>query len=476
MTVARAAANGHTRGVIRASLASALAAALAGCGITGTITLELVAAPDSTLPSEIQRARLTLSDPERVVEVTRAGDGRISLELDVVADGRRADLVLEGFDAAGARIAYGRTPTLELGAFDGTLAIYVAAPGSLAPAPVPLDPPRRAIGPAAFPFGVLVAGGIEADGAVSDELRIYSIVTHRFTPDPSDAGAAGDAIAMPAPRAGVAIGGSGSGYAYFFGGSDGVGAPTGTAWQFDTTIAPRGAWREAEALPAQARTGAAMTLVATEAFVVTGAPPIVIDGLSLTVAPATTIASLAGTATSNLFVDTAGRQTVYGTFVGEGSGATGVVRVTAEGLAELPAPPSASRTGHGAGPSRDGRTLVIGGAVGGTPVRGALMITPRGGTIEVVDDVLATARTGAAVAVSGGRLVVAGGVDAGGAIVPTAEIFDDLTLTPLGVVPMVVPRTGAVARPLANGQVAIFGGVDETGAPIGTIELYTPDP
>lgn len=480
MTVARARAIGDTGGVIgsSSSLAGALALACAlasgACGITGTIDLELVAAPGSTLPDAIVRARLTLSDPPRTVEVTRDPGEPVSLSIDVTADGRRADLVFEGFDAAGARIAYGRTPPLQLGAFDGTLAIYVAAPNSLAAAPVAMEPARRAIGTAAFPFGVLVAGGISADGAVSDAVSIYSVVTHRWVPE-------GGAIRMPAPRAGIAVGASGSGYAYFFGGTDAAGNPTGTTWQFDTTVAPAGVWRAVGDDLALARSGAVMALVAPEAFVVTGRPPVVIDGLSLQVVPATTIEALTGTATSNLVVDERGDEALFATFVGEGNGESGVVRIGAEQTLELPAPASAERTNHGAAPTRDGRTVAIGGGIGliadGPLVRSALVIDPQAETVEERPDVLAVGRADAAVAASGGRLLVAGGMNPqDGTIVSTAEIFDDVTLAPLGVVPMVVPRTRAVARPLANGQIAIFGGVDETGAPVSVIELYTPDP
>ena len=87
---------------------------------------------------------------------------------------------------------------------------------------------------------------------------------------------------------------------------------------------------------------------------------------------------------------------------------------------------------------------------------------------------LTTPRTGAAIAAAGGVLVVAGGTDASGAIVPTAEIFDLATLTHRTTVPMVAPRTGAVARPLDDGQVMIVGGTDAAGQPVGVVELFTP--
>ena len=57
---------------------------------------------------------------------------------------------------------------------------------------------------------------------------------------------------------------------------------------------------------------------------------------------------------------------------------------------------------------------------------------------------------------------------------PTAEILDLTTLAHRTTVPMVVPRTGAVARPLADGQVMIVGGTDAAGQPVGVVELFTP--
>ena len=88
--------------------------------------------------------------------------------------------------------------------------------------------------------------------------------------------------------------------------------------------------------------------------------------------------------------------------------------------------------------------------------------------------VLATPRTDAAVAAAGSLLIVAGGTDDTGAVVPDAEIIDLTTAQRTAVVPLVVPRTGAVARSLPNGQVLVIGGRDATGAPVGTLELFTP--
>ena len=90
-----------------------------------------------------------------------------------------------------------------------------------------------------------------------------------------------------------------------------------------------------------------------------------------------------------------------------------------------------------------------------------------------------SARTAVAartIAATAGYLVVAGGRDASGAIVPDVEVFDVETLERVATLPMLVPRAGATARPLPNQQVLIAGGVDASGAPVATIELFTPTP
>ena len=455
-------------GVALELLAIAIAIAVAsGCGgVTGTIDLTLVTAPGSTVLDDVAVARLTLSSPRTVVEVARGTDGRFALALDVPAEGGAGDLVFEGLDAGGARVAYGRTPSLPIAAFDGAVAIYVAAPGSLAAAPIELAPPRYALGTAAFPFGVVVAGGTSAAGTTSDAVSIYNVFTHSW-----QAG-----LPLFAPRAAMTIGASANGFAYMFGGRDVAGAPTGTLWRFDTTVAPMGQYERLADDPTLARAGAAIALVATEGFVVTGDPAAVVDGITRTLTAATSIPALAGTATS-VVAEADGVDGRYALFVGDGSGASGLVRVSSSGTTdETGVPATARRTGHGAVPTADGRVIVLGGAVAGTPIASAIIAAPGPRLYTEQADVLATPRIDAAIAASNGLIVVAGGTDALGAIVGDAEILDAATLRRIATIPMVVPRTSATARPLANGQVLIIGGVDAAGAPIATVELFTPDP
>lgn len=443
------------------SRAAALALGVAACGgVNGTISLTVVTAPGSHVLDDVTRARLTLSQPPTVVEATRDPDGKFRLALDVIADGPSGVVTFEGLDAAGARIALGRTPPLPVAAIDADVAIYVAAPDSLAAAPVALDPPRARAGTAAYPFGVLVAGGVDATGAARADVAIYNVYTHAWQVG----------VPLPAPRVAPTIGASSSGYAYVLGGDDAAGAPTGTLYRYDTTASPAGAVVQLADAPTLARTAAPIALVRSEGFIVGGAPPVVIDGLTRTLTAASALPPLAGAAAS-----VAVGSDVYGLFVGDGTATSGVVRIAAGGATdETAAPASARRTGHAAVATADGRIIVIGGAVGGTPVTSAIVATPATRGYVEQADALITGRTGAAIAAAGGVLVVAGGTDASGAIVGTAEILDLATLAHRATVPMVVPRTGATARPLDDGQVLIVGGVDAAGAPVATVELFTP--
>ncbi len=167
---------------------------------------------------------------------------------------------------------------------------------------------------------------------------------------------------------------------------------------------------------------------------------------------------------------------VYTVAVGEGAGASGIVRLAGAQFSELGADGIGLRTGHGAVGTADARVVVIGGRDTNGLLTSALRIDPGGGSIETSPDALVTAREGAAIAGNGEILLVAGGRDSSGEIVPTAEVFDLATMASLAVIPMVIGRAEARAVALGNAQIAIFGGVDSAGQAIGTIELFTPSP
>jgi hypothetical protein len=118
----------------------------------------------------------------------------------------------------------------------------------------------------------------------------------------------------------------------------------------------------------------------------------------------------------------------------------------------------------------DGRAVVIGG-LNPVPQHDALIVVGDTGNVLVVSNVLQTPRASPAVAATTRYLLVAGGTDADGAPVASAELLDVKTLAPIAVLP-ILPRSGTFAIALSNDQVLIGGG----SPPSAQLELFTPEP
>lgn len=433
----------------------------AACGVggaTGTFSLELVTAPGSTVLDGVTFARLTLSDPYTVVESARGGDGKFHLEMEVEAYGPPAQVTFEGIDAGGSLVVWGRSGVLPLGAFDANVRIYVAAPDTLAAAPVALDPPRTDMGIARFGFGVLMVGGVGAGDVLLDRTEIYDIYAHELIP--------GDEA--PAPRARPVVGAGVTGNAYLFGGR-GAEGDTGSVWVFNSNIEPEGAWSQSNDMPEFARSGVSITPVRADAYVITGDPPLVLDGLVDGLAEIQNAPPLSGTATTVQREDV-----VRAVFAGAGTGTDGLVTLDDSGFTDQLGVAGAARVGHGAVIRRDATVLLLGGSLDGTLDATGFLIDPTASSFMSVGELLATPRSGAAIGGNGEYAIVAGGRDAGGNLLADAEIIDLGTLSRRTTLPLLVPRTGAIAAPLPTGQIMILGGVDAAGAPVGTIEIFTP--
>lgn len=438
-----------------------------GCDRIGTISVAVVTARGSELLDDVVRARLTLTQPYEVVEAERDEAGELALALDVAAGDAQGELVLEGFDADGALIAYGRSGPLPTSGITVDIALYVAPPLSLAETPAPPAMARADMGVAVLSYGALLAGGRTAGGAASAAVEVYSVYQHVFQ----------ELRPLPAARVAPAVATGVRDAVYLFGGLDATGAASDSLYRTDL-----GAGGVTVALPTMdiglARAGAAMAALGQERFAVTGAPPVLVSEGQARAWP--DAPALAGTATSGVPGDGA----VYTLFAGAGSGESGAVLLANDVFTELE-PPLVDgvnpmlRTNHATALLPDGSMLVAGGRIdtaeGSFLPAPALRVYPAERRIEVVE-LLATPREHAAAAATEAHLVIAGGVDENGALVGDAEIFDAVTLQPVAVLPMVTPRSRAAAVPLPNGQVLLVGGVDEAGAPVPTAELFTPGP
>jgi hypothetical protein len=430
---------------------------LAACGgEVGTITVELTTAPSSTVLDGVTKLQLTITEPLEVFESERSADG-FSFSIDIPANGSNGALVVDGFDASGARIATGKSPPFPVAAINARIVVYMAAPMTLAASPVMISP-RDDFATGNLSYGVIFVGGRDATGAASTQVEVYNAYDHTLL------------VGAPLPaariRPPVAVAGSS---VLIFGGSDGTN-PTSTFWQFDTTIAPAGGYNDLPN-PQNFATGSEIaTQIDTAEFAVTGTPPLVIAAATTTIVPLEGTLSLPSIGLTVTPAD----QIPTAVFAGAGAGTAGLLQVRGTTLTDIPG--GSIRVGHSVAEVAGGKVLVLGGG-DGTTLDGNAIVVEAGlePTATVTPNVLATPRSGCALAATSAYVIAAGGTAMDGSILADAEILDPTTLAHVTTIPLVVPRTGAIALTLPNDQILVAGGVDAAGAPIGTIELFTPD-
>lgn len=422
-------------------LAALTLGALAACaGTTGTIRLDLATAPGSHLLDGVERLRVTLTEPHQVVEATRTARG-FELALEVDAGESAGALIVEGFDAAGARIACGQSPRFPVTGITAHIVVYVAPPSSIALAPVALGAARSEVAAAPLAYGAVIAGGLEA-GAPSAAIAVYNAFDHTLA----------DGRALPAPRAGLAIAAGSAGGVYLFGGTGPDGAPTGTLWRFDTTVPDHGEYRTVTDQAGYARAGQLMVAIGPEHFLITGAPPLELDAGTLSAR-----GDVAGLPAAGAPVGP-GDSSPTAIFAG-----AALVRFRGGSFDTLSAD---GRSDAAATTLPDGRVAVIGGAA-----TDALVIDGATGAVTTVPGALSTPRIRPAIATTSRHVVVAGGSDGHGAPIASADVLDARTLTRLAT-PAMLPRTGGFAVALPDDQVLLGGGVPASPA----LELFTPEP
>lgn len=421
------------------------ALALCACGTTGTIDLELATAPGSTLLDSVQRLRVTITNPRKVVEAQRRGAG-FDLALEVDAGTSAGALIVEGFDAAGALVACGQSPRFPIAAINATVVVYMAAPRSIAEAPVGLPLALSDVAASRLSFGAVVAGGRDSQGFPSRAIALYNAFDHTLL----------DGLLLPQARARVALATGDFGEVYLFGGSGPGGDPAATLWLFDPSVAPNGRYLEVSDETGFARSGQLLLPTGDGRFLITGTPVLAFDSITGLLNPRTDVAELPAVGASALLPDGSrasifvGAQLLWlrgGAFSNVGTGRSNAT------AAALPG----------------GRLVVIGG--GDPPSRDALVIDGTTGVVSMIPDALAVGRLRPLVAATPRHLVVAGGTDIAGVPLETTEVLDATTLAPLAMLPSLV-HDGGFAIALPNDQVLLGG-----GTPASTVlELFTPEP
>lgn len=430
--------------------AIAMAAALGACsGQTGTLSVSLTTAPGSDLISRLQRLDLTLTNPFQQTSATRTASG-FDLAFELPATAGLGSLQVDGFDAAGTLLAVGASPPFPLGGINGHVIIYVATPDTFGAAAATLDPPRSSVGVSTLGYGALFAGGLLGTGAPSDAIAIYNAFDHTL--------AAG--LPLPAPRAGIAVATGNNNIVYLFGGRDTTAMATATAWRFDTNVAPSGGYADFGDKPGFARADQVLVPIGNEHFLASGAPPAELSGLDGSLVAKTGVAEL-GSSGANLIASDNLASAVF-------AGPSGVVR--ARGTVFTPIDlPAFARAGVEVIALPGGKVaLACGGPDLAVVDAATLAVTMPVPNTEVPDVI------GCAATATSRHLVIAGGTLGDGSVSPSAYLYQLPDLTPLGTIPLVVPRTGATAVALPNDQILVVGGVDANGAPIATIELFTP--
>jgi hypothetical protein len=430
-----------------AYLANALAAlALCACsGTTGTLTVELAVAPDSRVLDDVARLRVTLTSPRQVVEAARSSNG-FDLSIEVDATSEPGALIVEGFDAGGALIACGQTPDFTVSAITARVVVYMAAPRTIALSPRSLATAVSDVSTASLVFGAVIAGGRTSAGAAATGLAIYNAYDHSLI----------EGLPLPDARAGLAIATNSFGAVYLFGGTGPDGNAAGTLWRFDSTAGPRGGYVTVSNNADVARSRQLMVSIGSDRFLVTGAPVLTLERGSL--AQRSDIGSLPPVGAPLTLPD----GTAAAVFAGDP-----LMLYRAGEFVPLTASAPSDAT---AAALPDGRGVVIGG-LDPVPQHDALVIDGETGQVTVAAGALATARSNPSVAATARHLIVAGGTDADGAPIPTAEVLDVRTLAPLATLP-ILARSGAFAIALANDQVLIGGGLPVSAQ----LELFTPEP
>jgi hypothetical protein len=411
-----------TRSVARAV---AVLVAVAGCGRSPELALDIRLPADRRLLAGVTRLDLIATRDERVLAQSSFAGSVGFVSLSGVSHGPRTVLTLDGVSGAGDVIARGRTCPIDFEESGTRAPLYFAptnffAPTAGLPAVVRNDPVVVPLSDGT----VLLTGGDDASA------ELFSPGSSTFAP------ATQMALNVPRQRAEVvAVPDVG---ALVTGGVDAAGTPIAEAELFDETLRQFSPLPEDQRL--DARVGHRAVLLGD------GRTVLVSGGQSQT----------ASALSSTVFVKV---QT------------GGVAPVVSAG------PPLATPRHDHAAVVAVGVPLVIGGyAADGTPLSSIEQLQPADATspaafVPVASLSFPRAEATASLLLDGSILVVGGAGDAAGTPRPDAELYNPVTRTTM-VYPLAVARRGHTATVLPDGRVLVAGGVDRDGNPVASVELF----
>jgi hypothetical protein len=500
--------------------ALALAAVLGGCGqkiqdqygveIVGPIGVDYLAGA-KTMVLEVGGKELSRTAISPGVPFALGGEG---INTSTMTSGV---IRLRALDAAGAVVAYGQSPEVELSLFSYNLRVFVQRPGTFGPA-LSLDYPRRNLvavtataapptGTNALPLTVAYFGMGQSTVDVqvgttnmtmpvegpSDLLYIYNPLTH--TPD--DGGISGTIGGVRQPRLNPAalVRPDGS-TIYIFGGTvrvDAMSTPHVTSqldvlrvvrpdfdlFQQRVAVTARTTDKPGVARSRTVLADADLTYAfggdadGTELDTVVTLNPMVDDAFA--VLDLKMGAPRVGHTATPVTVSAVPEVLVFGGQHADAAVAEVLVSGTTPSFVKPEGETGPTRWDHAAILLPPDRVLIVGGNSAAGPLGDSLIYSARQRQIGPGPITLKTARAAFAAFVVGADLVISGGVDAQGQAIGDAEVFDisDPQLKSRGVVPN-VKRSGAAAAVLANESALLIGGTGADGKATRSVEIYQP--
>jgi len=426
---------------------------------------------------------------------------------------------LRALDAAGALVAYGQSPEIELQLANYQLRVFVQKPGTFGRG-LALDAPHRNLmavsalaapptGSGALPMAVgffgmgLITGQVTPDGGMpmtievpSDLFYVYNPLTHTTDEPTDDPGIGGTVAGARQFRTDVAYLVRPDSSIYIFGGqaTPVPNMPTKATSQLDVVRIVRPdfdvfAQRVVVMARVSDKPGVARsrTVLAdadktyafggdadgTELDTVVALNPMAED--AFVILDAHMGAPRVGHTATSVMVSSLLEVLVVGGDKADAAVAEVLVSTPMPHFIPVEGSPASTRWNHRAVPLPNNQVLIVGGMSAAGPLGDTLLYSPGDRRLVPGPITLATPRSDFVAFIVDGDLVVAGGVDASGNRIGNAEVFNvtDTGLARRGVVPCEA-RSGAAVAVMPNESALIIGGTAADNTASAVLEVYQP--